>query len=202
MKNDTDETNSYAGIDTDCINSITTTQERCDWCWAASIQIMLKYDGLIIAQKDIVSRIFELEPFDNGLDMRVTNEEITECLQKLEMKDEANKTSYTIQTKVHSKSNSKNIILTELRKKRPVMLSFTTKDDNNEVADVISAHIVVITGINYSIQKDKINIKTFMVLDPAKNENFGRYEYVGEKSADLIESINAFWLIDVKNNYR
>src|ERR1017187_5395782 len=84
MKDD-NETSIYVGIPDNCINDIAKRQERCDWCWAACIQMILKYKELIITQECIVSQKFELHrPGNNLLD----DCQITELLNDLVMKNE------------------------------------------------------------------------------------------------------------------
>lgn len=47
-----------AGVPSDQFQFFAARQRKSNWCWAASIQMVLNYHGLFVSQEEIVQRIF------------------------------------------------------------------------------------------------------------------------------------------------
>jgi len=47
-----------AGIPTEQFQFFVARQQRTNWCWAASIQMVLNFHGLVVSQDQIVARVF------------------------------------------------------------------------------------------------------------------------------------------------
>ena len=173
----------YFGIDIDKIKSIYTSQENASWCWAASIQVVLKYYGVDVSQKDIVSKIFSR--YDNNkIDMSLDNATITDLLNnKIKELD--------ICATINSFANSKNKILCELHQNRPVLLSYLLNEN--------IAHIVVVFGM--VCNNNEIIQINFLDPDDEKKEKFGICKFVGQNEVDNFFNpnfFNAFWTIKIK----
>lgn len=50
------------GIPTDSFNKVYATQRNSEWCWAASIQMILNYYGINIAQEDCQTIVWSIGP--------------------------------------------------------------------------------------------------------------------------------------------
>lgn len=179
----------YVGVPREAMEYVTSDQHNSQWCWAASIQMILNYYGVDIAQEQIVARTYGVDPYgqlpDWGGDFRA----ITANLNNWNIDNRGR--PYIVSAKLGRGAPTPAILIEELSKRRPVMVGYATGPN--------SRHAVVITGASFSPSPHGPIIHSLIVRDPEptrKNiRNRGRVEYPGEFLAQRMEH---FWYIRVK----
>ena len=189
-----DQTDNYIGLDKTTTTSIIKTQDRPDLCWAAGIQMLLNHENFQVSQEQIIRQILDIKSIDDEYDRRISGEEIGNLLKNLCFCIDGktirlNVTEYSLQI-------SNDSILTELERKKPIMISYN-KNDPYSNDNSTYGHIVVITGANYFVSADVKIIRQLMVLDPENKADSVLQTYSKNELHDILNSINVLWTIDV-----
>ena len=187
----TNQTDNYIGIDSSKIDGIITNQIKLDLCWAAGIQMLLKYENLTLTQKEIVHQVLEIKCIDDTYNKRISGQEIGDLLRKMTIIVDSK--AYKLRVTEYSDCISENKILKELERKKPILLSYDKCDNKNN----LYGHIVVITGANYIISGDIKRINQLNILDPENQINDVRQTYIDNGLKSILNSINVLWTIDV-----
>ena len=179
----------YVGIPREAMEYVTSDQHNSQWCWAASIQMILNYYKVDIAQEQIVARTFGLDPYGRLPDWGGDFKAITANLNNWNIDNRGR--PYIVSAKLGRGAPTPAILIEELSKRRPVMVGYATGPN--------SRHAVVITGASFSPSPQGPIIHSLIVRDPEPTrQNFrkrGRIEYPGEFLAQRMEH---FWYIRVK----
>ncbi len=165
-------------------------QRKDNWCWAASIAIILNYYGYKnITQEEIVEKLHEKDMFGVLPDLPESEGSITELLNKFTFSNAGIK--YSLEVLDGTNYIPDYIFFEEFEGKRPLMVSYVNDYEK------FGAHIIVIRGANYTVLNDQRIIDSFEILNPGKLENDGCDEF----DKEFIEKhINAYWLIRVKRD--
>lgn len=179
----------FEGINKDSIRKIALSQDRGDWCWAACIQMMLKFDGIEISQLEIVSSFIDVY---TTYDQRVEDGQIKQIIDDLPIIKSINsKTKSKFEVKYINLDKGAFLLDHISDFNRPIMLSYM-KDHLGA-----SAHIVIIAGVNYIIVESGRQINQLFVIDPEANPLETRIE--GIDMHCLIGSECAIWLTSYTN---
>jgi hypothetical protein len=176
------------GIETTKFNDVYAEQDNSQWCWAASIQMIMNYYGVDITQEDIVRRSFGTDPFGNLPNWGGSLPVITANLNNWSVDNSGHR--YTVSSSLNFYAPIPRLLIDEISKKRPVLIGYKNGPTGG--------HAVVITALSYIITNNGPVITSLVVRDPwpsANNRaNGGRVEYQGIQLASLI---NAHWIISV-----
>ena len=178
----------YVGIPSARMNFVAAAQENSQWCWAASIQMVLNYYGVSITQPQIVARTYGIDPYGNLPDWPGSFQAITANLNNWSVDNTGRQ--YSVQASLNWGAPSPSILLQELSNGRPVIVGYRTGEN--------SGHAVVITAASYTVSNNGPIIQSVVARDPwPSNENIrnaGRVEYTGGSIASLMQ---AYWYIRV-----
>ena len=176
----------YVGIPNAKMNYYASYQQKPQWCWAASIQMVLKYYGVNLSQKQIVRRTYGQT---NGElpDWAASIETIHKNLNHKGV--DLDGRHYIVNAQVGMGAPDPMLLISELSHKRPIVIGYH--------AD-IGGHVVLITAVSYYESNRGPIIRTIVVRDPSPDtENHfmeGRVEFDG---ATLAKLIDAYWLVRV-----
>ena len=178
----------YVGIPSAQMDYFTASQKNSQWCWAASIQMVLNYYGIAISQEQIVARTYGTDPFGNLPNWAGSFEAITANLNNWSVDNMGR--PYTVMASLNWGAPTPIILLQELSEGRPVIMGYRSGPN--------SGHAVVITAASFLPSPQGPIIQTVVVRDPWPSpQNIayrGRVEYPG---ADLAYLMQAYWYIRV-----
>jgi hypothetical protein len=180
------------GVNIEKMDNAASMQDNRNWCWAASIKMILRYHGIpAVTQKDIVSGIHGYDWYGNKPvipNLGGTDSEIEKSIRTI-----CNEKGFKLsirQNKFLENKDTLEKIKAELDKERPLILCYGTSS---------SSHAVVLTGL--VLNEDKTRIVKALVRDPSPtdytDDNRGRIAYSGGKLEDLIDRCETFFTIHI-----
>ncbi len=178
----------YVGIKSNDFNSVYSDQDNSQWCWAASIQMILNYYGIDISQEDIVRRSYGSDPYGNLPNWTGNSQTITANLNNWNISN--NGIPYRVSATMGIGAPTPAILLNEMQNGAPVLLGYMSSPN--------SGHAVVATAVSYSNSYFGPIIQSIIVRDPWPSPqnimNLGKMEYSGNI---LASKITAYWYIRV-----
>jgi hypothetical protein len=168
------------------MNYFASVQQKPQWCWAASIQMVMNYYGVDIDQKQIVKRTYGVS---NGElpDWAASIETIHKNLNYKGVDNQGK--MYIVNAQVGLNAPDPILLIEELSHKRPVVIGYKAN---------FGGHVVLITAVSYYESNKGPLIRSIVVRDPLPeiNNQFdnGRIEYEAATFANLIQ---AYWLVRV-----
>ncbi len=180
----------FVGIKGQEMDYYSAAQSNSQWCWAASIQMVLNYYGVDINQTEIVERAYGIDEEGDLPDWGGSKQTIHERLN--DTLTDYNGDLYNISATIGLGVPTPSILIEELSKQKPVIVGYNTG---------MGGHIVVITAVSYIMTQGGPKIMSIIVRDPmpdaAYSMNNGRIEYPGKYFASRM---NVYWLIDVEES--
>lgn len=139
-------------LDEDRLGDAFEFQQDPVWCWAACIQLALRYCGFDITQQEIVQRTFgTVIPSTAGW------VQITQNLNYVG--PDATGAPHVVSASAFSGSPSGEVIVNHLEEDKPIILAY-----NNPGTFI--GHAVVVTGIGYRVLANRIVIDELFLRDP------------------------------------
>lgn len=187
----------YVGIQTQDFNYVASSQQTQMWCWAACIEMVLRYYGVNVSQQDIVARTFGTDGMGNPPPFGASIGIITANLNNWGI--DRNGTRYTVRASVTPSMIPDDRFLNELNQRKPLIIAYGP--------NINSGHVVVLTAASYLPTPQGPRIRTFVVRDPFPNpftiQTMGRVEYLNfapPQQGGIPAPIQAVWFIDVQRN--
>jgi len=178
----------YVGIPSAQFNYFSASQQMPQWCWAASIQMVLNYYGVSITQPQIVARTYGVDPFGNLPNWSGNFQAITANLNNWNFDNMGSQ--YSVSSSVYPGAPRPDVLVNELSNGHPIMIGYKSGPN--------SGHAVVITAVDFTPTPQGIRINSIVVRDPwpspQNTASLGRVEYPG---AILANKIQAHWYIRV-----
>ena len=183
----------YAGIPRHKMEYVAAAQENSQWCWAASIQMVLNYYGVDINQRQIVARTFGTGLFGTLPNRPASDQVITANLNNWSIDNRGRR--YIVNARHNGGAPNPEWLLNELQQKRPIVVGYVPPGANQ-------GHAVVITAASYSYSPTFVGpkpvIHSIVVRDPFPTQqniyNRGRVEYSGAQFASRMRS---HWFVRV-----
>ena len=177
----------YVGIPSEQMNYYSASQTNSQWCWAASIQMVLNYYGVDIDQPQIVQRTYGTDDFGNLPNWPGSFQAIHRNLNNWNIDSRGR---YRVVANIGMGAPTPRTLVQELSQGHPVIIGYKTGRN--------SGHAVVITAVSYSQTPQGPIIHSIVVRDPwpsrRNQSNYGRVEYPG---AVLANNIQAYWYVRV-----
>lgn len=179
----------YVGISSAQMNYIASAQNNSQWCWAASIQMVLNYYGVSISQEQIVARTYGVDPYGNLPNWAGSFQAITANLNNWNVDNFGRR--YSVMASLNRGAPTPAVLLQELSQGRPVIVGYSSGPN--------SGHAVVITAVSYISSPNGPIIQSVVARDPWPSpqniQTAGRVEYPGDQFASLMQ---AYWYIRVQ----
>lgn len=179
----------YVGIPSAQMNFVAAAQRNSQWCWAASIQMVLNYYGVSISQEQIVARTYGTDPYGNLPNWAGSFEAITANLNNWNFDNFGRR--YIVMASLNWGAPTPAVLLQELGQGRPVIVGY--KSGQN------SGHAIVITAASFTQSPNGPIIQSIVTRDPWPSpqniQTSGRVEYPGAQIASLMQ---AYWYIRVQ----
>ena len=179
----------YIGISSDILNRQYATQRQGMWCWAASIQTVLRYYGIAISQDAIVRRSFGIDKFGQIPNKPAGFDVMTARLNDWGIDYHGKR--YIIQAQILPGAPSPDVLLREMTARRPILLSYQSRPRMN--------HAVVCTAVQLDTSTQIPTLKSIVVRDPWPSKKnmivHGRLEH---PARTLAQKTAAHWIIRVR----
>jgi hypothetical protein len=176
----------YVGIPAVQFNTVAASQQANEWCWAASIQMILNYYQIPASQQEIVTRTYGIPVNEPGSDQA-----ISAALNGLGRSTGGQ--LRTIRSVGQPGVPPPALLLNQLSQQRPILLTFATGPN--------SGHAVVITAASYIATPAGPQIASLVIRDPWPSQytiaTDGRIEIAGQQLAAFAQTIRAYWLVSV-----
>ncbi len=178
----------HVGVSSSKMNYYASSQKNSQWCWAASIQMVLNYYGVKISQEQIVARTYGTDPYGRLPNWAGSFEAITANLNNWGVDNSGRE--YKVRASLNWGAPTPAVLLRELSKKRPVIVGYRGPQ---------GGHAVVITAASSTKSPYGPIIQTITVRDPMPTpmniHNRGKVVYPGAQIASLMQ---AYWYIKVR----
>lgn len=180
----------YVGIPSGVMNYYAAAQNNSQWCWAASIQMVLNGYGVNINQEQIVARSYGSDPYGNLPNWPGSYQIIHRNLNNWGLDNYGYR--YQVSAVFGQGAPRPDQLINELANGRPVIIGYTTGGS--------VGHAVVVTAASFVPTPNGPMIQTIIVRDPfptqANIQNNGRIEY---PAAALAGNIQGYWFVRVNN---
>jgi len=141
----------FVGISTEKFMSHHRRQEQPFWCWAAAAEMVLSNQGVNVSQIQIVSAVKGM-PFNATANFP----EMVRSVNRV-FKDDNGK-RVVVSGQIVLGVPVSNVLYNQLKKKRPVILCYTTQ--------MFNGHAVVVTGADAEVSANGVMIKKLHLFDP------------------------------------
>lgn len=141
-----------AGLDSTKVDNSFDFQNSPVWCWAATIQMALRYYGFDITQPEIVQRTFGAVIPTTGSWVQMTQN--LNYLGKT-----SNGKDILVSATVYFGSPSAEAIINHLKQKKPVIMAFSNPA-------TFSGHAILVTAVEYHFVGNKAVITELTIRDP------------------------------------
>lgn len=179
----------HVGIHSAQMNFVAAAQRNSQWCWAASIQMVLNYYGVSISQEQIVTRTYGTDPYGNLPNWTGSFQAITANLNNWNVDNIGR--SYSVMASLNWGAPTPAVLLQELSQGRPVIVGYSSGQN--------SGHAIVITAASYTQSPNGPIIQSIVARDPWPSpqniQTSGRVEYPGAQIASLMQ---AYWYVRVQ----
>ncbi len=176
------------GIPTADFNFASAAQLKTEWCWAASVQMILNWYHVPVSQTDVVGRIY-----GRPIDAAASEDAITLALSGTAY-DRSHKKVLLHAKRIRGVPPT-DLLVNELSEEHPVLLTFRSTRT--------MLHAVVLTSAEYERNKDgRIHVTSLTFRDPNPSIK-GRKPAVairltGAELARFVRSISSYYLVSVK----
>jgi hypothetical protein len=178
----------FIGIPSDSLDTHFAQQRNGMWCWAACIEMLFEIYGVGVSQEMIVDRQFGSMPGGLLPNKPGGFEHMHESLNHFGIDYRGR--HYTVMSALYPGPPSPDVIVRELRERRPMLLSYSSRPNMN--------HAVVLTGAEIVTEGGIQRLKTFVVRDPwPQAENVRRRGRREHPARELVTKTVAHWLIRI-----
>ncbi len=184
---------SYVGILSRRFDHVAASQRTPVWCWAAGIEMVLRYYGLMVPQEDIVARTYGTDWRGRPLETPASLEAITSNLNHAGVDRVGRR--YAVRAKMMTDPTTDDV-LRDLAQGKPLILAVVSGSG--------SGHIVVVTAASVSWMPEGPRLRTLVARDPFATPltipTRGRAEYSLDAppgQGGLPGRVTAVWSIDV-----
>ena len=161
-------------------------QEKDEWCWAASIQMILNHYNIPVTQEMIVQQA------KGGLvDQGGSDEDISRSLNG--WVPGINGQTLVVSSIAAAGPPPPTVLIDQLSHGHPMLLTFATGPS--------SGHAVVITAASYTPSAYGPLIRTLIIRDPWPSpqniQTSGKVELAGDTLSDFLPNVRSHWLVSV-----
>lgn len=175
------------GIPTSQFNFVATAQLHNEWCWAASVQMVLNWYRIPVKQSDVVNRIYH-KPVDEA----ASEDAIAVALSGTAY-DRGGRKVF-LHSERHHGLPPTSVLLNEMSGRRPMLITIHSTRT--------MLHAVVLTSVEYEQTQQGTQILAITYRDP--NPTFrgrraaGSIRVAGPDLAHFLRSISSYYLVTVR----
>jgi Papain-like cysteine protease AvrRpt2 len=176
------------GIPTAQFNFVSATQLHADWCWAASVQMVLNWYNIPVQQSDVVKRIY-----GRLVDAAASEDEIAVALSGTAY-DRRNHMVHLVSAWWRGVPSA-GLMVTELGEKHPLLVTFHSTRT--------MLHAVVLTSAEYFTDAQGIHLTALTFRDPnptfQERRTAESYRVTGAEMQRFLRAISSYYLVSVQS---
>lgn len=178
------------GISSDMLNQVYAHQNKTQWCWSASISMVLRYYGFEISQHEFAQQVCGVDIFGNPGNCPAYPTEISRALNVYGNDD--NGKAFAVEAPLRSGSPDLSFMLEQLLCDRPIIIGYYNPDFR-------SGHAVVITGCRCEDIGGTTYIRQLYVRDPWKDAAniIHRGRKVIDNVPEFLSRVHSHWYVEV-----
>ena len=155
-----------AGIPDSRLDTIFSNQQQNQWCWAASIQLILKHHGVDVSQRSIVQRAFQCDPDQPMANAPANVPVITGALNEWRT-DSAGYSQIVSAVAWPADAVAPETLLHELEQGMPFLVGYQLQVPDPARGWITAGHIVLASGATYIPNPAGAAITSITVRDPS-----------------------------------
>jgi papain like cysteine protease AvrRpt2 len=175
------------GLPSQSFNYVAAAQIQNEWCWAASIQMILGWYGIPATQPEIV-----VHAYGAPINAPGSNDAIARALSGSGRDRFGN--FHIISSVTAAGAPMPQVLINELTQQHPILLAFQNGPN--------TGHAVVITAASYFLTPNGPHITSLVIRDPFPTpinlQNAGRVVIDGPALAPFISTVRQHWLVQVR----
>jgi hypothetical protein len=171
----------YVGPPKGVVDKIAAAQQKSMWCWAATIQTVLRYFGVTISQEQVVARIY-----GGALNEPASDAAISASLNGWAFNCHGRKV--VIRSRVATGPPSLNVLMNEVARGRPILVTVNPAGSSIGHAVILTAATHIDGCVTSLVYRDPWP-------SPENCANAGRVEVSGAAATQFLSSIQSHWLI-------
>ncbi len=174
------------GIPSARFNFVAASQLETEWCWAASVQMVLNWYGVPVQQTQVVKRIY-----GKTVDSAASEDEIAVALNGTAINRQGQKVYLHAKRKTGAPPTA--LLIREMSAEHPMLITVhSTKS---------MLHAVVITSVEFVQTPGSVEISAITFRDPNPTFHDRRgavaYRVTGAKLERFLHSISSYYLVNV-----
>lgn len=177
----------FVGIPTTQFNFASAAQLKTEWCWAASVQMVLNWYDIPISQSDVVNRIYH-----KTVDVAASENQITTALTGIAYDRQGRMVhiSATRQTGIPKPE----LLIGQLSRERPMLLTVHSEKK--------MLHAVVLTSAEYVNTSHGIHVNSLTIRDPnptfRERHGAATLRLTGQALQHFVEKISSYYVVSVR----
>ena len=175
------------GIPTAQFNFVSAAQLKTEWCWAASVQMVLNWYNIPVTQADVVNRIYHKTD-----DLAASENQITRALSGIayDRRGRRLQVSAIRETGIPSPT----LVIGQLSREHPMLL--TVHSEHRML------HAVVLTSAEYVTTGTGIHVNSLTIRDPSptfrERRSAATLRLSGEELKHFVERISSYYVVTIK----
>lgn len=174
------------GIPTARFNFVAVAQLHTDWCWAASVQMVLNWYNIPVTQTEVVDRIYG-KPVDSA----ASENQIAVALTGYAFDRRGHKVN--LHTVRYRGAPSTALLVEQLGHRRPMLITFRSTKT--------MLHAVVLTGAEYVQDKNGLRLTALTVRDPSPTfrdrHSADTLHLTGTELAQFEKAISSYYVLSI-----
>lgn len=175
------------GIPTAQFNFVSAAQMKTEWCWAASVQMVLNWYKIPVTQADVVNRIYHKTD-----DLAASENQITRALSGIAYDRRGHKLQVSAVRETGIPSPS--LLISQLSREHPMLL--TVHSEHRML------HAVVLTSAEYVTTGTGIHVNSLTIRDPSptfrERRGAATLRLSGEQLKHFVERISSYYVVTVR----
>lgn len=175
------------GIPTSQFNFVAATQAQTEWCWAASVQMILNWYNVPVKQSDVVNRIYH-----RAVDAAASEDAITVALSGTAYDRRGRKVR--LQAERRRGTPAAGELMSEMSLRHPMLVTVHSTRR--------MLHAVVVTSVETIDGDEGSTITAITFRDPKPNlrgrHTAGSVRVSGSDLTRFLSSISSYYLVSVK----
>lgn len=177
------------GVESSLFDSIYSHQLGNNLCWAACIEMNLRYKGFEFPQLELASHTCGTDAWGNPYDCPATHEQLT---RHLNIQWQEDGFCYYITAPLRMGSPNLSMLLEQLQSGNPVIVAYQTPN-------MPIGHAVNITAVDGYWLNGRYYIQNVIIRDPDSNrQNVAAHGYQVKDARTFLSTITAYWIIDIQ----
>jgi hypothetical protein len=176
------------GIPTAQFNFVSASQLKTEWCWAASVQMVLNWYDIPVTQSEVVNRIYH-----KNIDAAASENQIATALSGTAYDRHGRKLEF--HTVRQTGIPTPELLVGQLSEEHPMLITVH--------ADKKMLHAVVLTSAEYIATDQGLHVTALTLRDPnptfPEKHTAAALRLTGEELRRFVQKISSYYIVSVKN---